>query len=116
MEKNKSRGAWGIPESWVEGVLYRVVRKGLIEITLEIPEKNESPSLVIVWRVTVPDRGNNKCKDLGYRLFRVLKKDQVSQRGWGQESQACVPRKSQACVLRKGGPRGGRGVEQGRDL
>ena len=57
-----------------EGVSYRVDRRGFTETTLKIPEESERPSHVVIWRVTLPGRGNNKCKDLGYRLLRVTGK------------------------------------------
>lgn len=57
-----------------EGVSYRVVRKGFTETTLKIPEESERPSHVVIWRVTQSGRGHNKCRDLGYRLLRVIGK------------------------------------------
>lgn len=57
-----------------EGVSYRVVRQGFTETTLKIPEASERPSHVVIWRVTLSGRGHNKCRDLGYRLLRVIGK------------------------------------------
>lgn len=90
LEKNVAREAWGISRSWGECVSFRQVRKGFTEIMLEIPEESERPSHVVSWKLSLPGRGNNKCKDLRSRLLRVIQEDQVSQWGWVQMSQVCL--------------------------